>query len=99
MSQTVLDSKTLVGTDVDDGIGTLQINGILSTKTPPLDDISTKIATFEFMQGQGTGITISTSEPINPDLSPENKKWIQIDDNKMIVNVFEWDSVNGWNIQ
>ena len=97
MSKTVLNSKTLVGKDVDDGIGTLQINGTLSTLTPPLDDVSTKIATFDFMKGQGTGITISTSEPVNPDLNPVNKKWIQIDNNNMIVNVFVWDVANGWN--
>jgi hypothetical protein len=90
MSKTILDSVTLVGTNIDDLVGTLQVNGSLKTNTPPLNDISNKLATIGFLNGNIEGITISTSEPINPDSNPANKIWFTLNSNLTLKNIHYW---------
>jgi hypothetical protein len=97
MTQTILASATLIGTDIDDNVGIIQVNGCTTIQTPSVGDNSTRLATQEFISGLGSGVTFSTTAPINPDINPVNKKWVQLNPDRTIASVYEWTN-NSWNV-
>jgi hypothetical protein len=98
MSQTILDSVTLIGTSVDDNVGIIQVNGCTTIMTPDVGDNSKKLATQEFISRLGSGVTFSYYTPINPDVNPFNKIWVELDPDKTINQIYYWTN-NNWDIQ
>lgn len=52
--------RALIGTNVDDGIGLLQVAGLITAQTPPAGDVSKRVATTEFVIGALSGALVGS---------------------------------------
>jgi hypothetical protein len=72
-----------------------------SMKVPDVSDISNKIIntkTCSDITSLLGNVTVSTTTPVNPDLSPSRKIWIKVSSNvpRSILDIYYWDG--SWDI-
>jgi hypothetical protein len=96
------DESILVNTVVDDGINKVQVEGYTTAWSPPQDDNSSIFCTTVFVKNNlKKSVILSSERPINPDLAPAARNWLQVTSTypRTVVDSFTWDPITSkWDL-